>query len=224
MNILVFSDTHLYLPFNQKKFNYLKRIISSSDKVIINGDFFDAYMINFNRFVNSRWNKLFPLLKKKNSVYIYGNHDKKEYSDNRVDLFSVKQTYRLELKLNDRNYIFEHGQNIRKTPDFYIDFTKPYLTWLVFLTHALHYLLTFIFKKKFLDIGYGWTNNVSKVRIKKLYKPDKNDFYIIGHNHFGEVDEKNRFACSGINLYGYGQYLMIDSSNKITLHEEWYDK
>ncbi|KKP50689.1 MAG: hypothetical protein UR42_C0024G0015, partial [Candidatus Roizmanbacteria bacterium GW2011_GWA2_33_33] len=50
MNILVFSDTHLYLPFDGKKFNFLKKIISDSDQVIINGDFFDDYMISFDEF------------------------------------------------------------------------------------------------------------------------------------------------------------------------------
>lgn len=224
MNILVFSDTHLYLPFDQKKFNYLKKIINSADQVIINGDFFDGYMISFEDFVKSEWNKLFSLLKSKKTIYIYGNHDKKEFSDNRVSLFSNKQTYRLELKLNNKNFIFEHGQNLRKTPDMYIDFTKPSLAWLVFLTYLLHYLLTTIFKKNFLDLRHGWTNKISKTRIKEQYRSKKNDFYVIGHNHFGEVDEKNRFACSGINLYGFAQYLTIDSTAKIILHEEWYDR
>jgi len=62
MNILVFSDTHLYLPFDQKKFNFLKKIISESGQVIINGDFFDGYMNKFDEFCKSSWNKLFPLL------------------------------------------------------------------------------------------------------------------------------------------------------------------
>ena len=224
-NILVFSDTHLYLPFEQKKFDYLKKIIEPADQVIINGDFFDGYMIKFEDFVKSEWNKLFPLLKSKRAIYIYGNHDKKEFSDNRIGLFSNKQTYRLELKLNNKNFIFEHGQNLRKTPDLYIDFTKSYLTWLVSLTHLLHYFLTIIFKKKFLDLRYSWTNKISKTRIKEQYGPKKSDFYVIGHNHFGEVDEKNHFACSGINLYGFAQYLTIDSSTaKITFHEEWYER
>lgn len=225
MNILVFSDTHLYLPFNQKKFDYLKRIINSADQIIINGDFFEGYIVDFNKFINSKWSQLFPLLKSKKAVYIYGNHDQEKFSDKRAYLFSNKQTCQLKLKLNNKNYVFEHGQNLLKTPDLYIDFTKSYLTWLVSLNHLLHHFLTIVFKKKFLDIRYGWTNNMSKTRIKKQYKPKDNDFYIIGHNHFGEVDEKNRFACSGINLYGFGQFLTIDSvSAKITLNEEWYDK
>jgi len=224
MNILIFSDTHLYLPFDQKKFNYLEEIISSVDQVIINGDFFDGYMISFEDFINSQWNKLFPLLKSKKAIYIYGNHYQEKFSDQRVHLFSNKQTYRLEIKLNNKNYVFEHGQNLLKTPDLYIDFTKPYLTWLVSLNHLLHYFFMIVFRKIFLDIRYGWTNNISKARIKKQYMPKKNDFYIIGHNHFGEVDEKNNFACSGINLYGFGQYLIINSSAKISLHEEWYGR
>ena len=99
MNILVFSDTHLYLPFDGKKFNFLKKIISDSDQVIINGDFFDDYMISFDEFIKSPWNQLFPLLKKKKAIYIFGNHDQEKFSDKRLNLFSDVQvtSYKLQV-------------------------------------------------------------------------------------------------------------------------------
>ena len=52
-----------------------------------------------------------------------------------------------------------------------------------------------------------------------------NEFIIVGHNHWAEVDAQNHFACCGAILYGFAQYLTIDSATtKITLHEEWYDR
>lgn len=224
MKILVFSDTHLYLPFDQKKFNYLKKIIESVDRVIINGDFFDGYMISFEGFVNSRWNKLFPLLKKKKAVYIYGNHDKKEFSDNRVNLFSIKQTHRLELEVNNKVFIFEHGQKIKVTPDVLLKMDNRFIIHsVVKIGHFIRHLLIKILGKFFIISRFTYSNTKCKRKINKIYQPKNNEIYIIGHNHYGKVDEKNHFAASGMILYGFAQYLTIDSTSaKITLHEEWY--
>jgi predicted phosphodiesterase len=225
MNILVFSDTHLYLPFEQKKFDYLKKIIEPADQVIINGDFFDGYMIRFEDFVKSEWNKLFPLLKSKKAIYIYGNHDQKILSDQRVNLFSVKQTEQFKLKINNKIFIFEHGQQLRKTLDLlFKDIRKIMLIvhLIVRLAHFQARTLTNMFGRKYLEFRFSRRNNLVRKKIKN--KIPENNFLIIGHNHWAEVDEKNRFACSGINLYDFAQYLTIDSTAKITLHERWYDR
>ena len=39
MKILVISDLHLTTRFDQKKCEFLEKLISRADKVIINGDF-----------------------------------------------------------------------------------------------------------------------------------------------------------------------------------------
>ena len=223
MNIIVFSDTHLYLPFDVKKFNYLKKTINSVDQVIINGDFFDGYMINFEDFVNSRWNKLFPLLKSKKAIYIYGNHDKKIFSNKEVNRFSDIQADRYKLKIKNKVYIFEHGQKTRPTPDTMFKLSWKNMHYGMIVVHFVRNLIIKIFGKFIVLLMFGRLNKGSKKIIKKLYKPKSNEFYIIGHNHFGEVDEKNHFAASGMILYGFAQYLTIDSTAKITLHEEWYE-
>ncbi len=225
MKILVFSDTHLYLPFDQKKFNYLKKIIEPADRVIINGDFFDGYIIKFEDFVNSEWNKLFPVLKSKKAIYIYGNHDQKILSDQRVNLFSVKQTDQFQLKIGNKIFLFEHGQRFRKTPDLLSKKNSIFMTiagLIVKLVHFIRQLLTNIFGQNFLKLRFAYRNYFTKKKAIKTIK--KNEFLIIGHNHWAEIDEKNHFACCGTILYGFAQYLMIDSSAKIILHEEWYDR
>jgi len=222
MNILVFSDTHLYLPFEQKKFDYLKKIIEPADQVIINGDFFDGYMISFEDFVNSRWNKLFPLLKSKKAIYIYGNHDQEKFSDKRVKLFSVIQKDNYQLTINNQQFYFEHGQKIRVTPDTTWKLSKEILHYGMSIGHFIRRLMVKVFGKIFITLRFAYRNVKSKRRIFKMYRPQNNEIYIIGHNHFGEVDEKNHFAASGMILYGFAQYLTIDSTAKITLHEEWY--
>ena len=81
-----------------------------------------------------------------------------------------------------------------------------------------------MFRKFALKIMYGNYNYNSKKYIAKNYQLKQNEFLIIGHNHDSEVDEKNNFACCGAILYGFAQYLTVDSETaKITLHEEWYE-
>jgi len=79
MKILVISDLHLTTRFDEKKCEFLEKLINRADKVIINGDFWEAYDLKINSFISSKWNKLFKYLKKNNSIYLFGNHDKKTY-------------------------------------------------------------------------------------------------------------------------------------------------
>ena len=222
MNILVFSDTHLYLPFDQKKFNFLKKIINEAEQVIINGDFFDDYMISFDDFINSPWKDIFPLLKEKKAVYIFGNHDQEKFSDKRLNMFSVEQTSKYYLKINNITFIFVHGQQFRKTADLFIkELFKPLVSLIVRIAHHKRQNLVNIFGRNFLHFRFSYRNIATKRKAIKTIK--KNEFIIVGHNHWAEVDEKNHFACCGAILYGFAQYLIIDyTSGKITLHEEWY--
>lgn len=222
MKILVFSDTHLYLPFDQKKFNFLKKIISNSDKVIINGDFFDDYMISFDDFVNSPWKELFPLLKNKHAVYIFGNHDQQKFSDERLSLFSDIQVTSYKLQVANIQYIFTHGQQFRKTADLFIkELFKPLVSLVVRIAHHKRQNLVNIFGRNFLKARFAYRNIATKEKAIKTI--NDNEFIIVGHNHWAEVDAQNHFACNGAILYGFAQYLTIDStSGEIKLNEEWY--
>ena len=223
MNILIFSDTHLYLPFDEKKYNFLKKIIEKSERVIINGDFFDNYMISFDEFINSPWNKLFPLFKSKKTIYIYGNHDKRSFSDKRVYLFSDIQAERYKIKTQNKTFVFEHGQKTRPTPDTIYKLGWKSMHYGMIVVHFVRNLFIKILGKLAIKIMFSHLNNGSKRKIKTNYLPKNNEVYIIGHNHFGEIDEKNHFAASGMTLYGYSQYLTIEN-DKISLHEEWYNR
>lgn len=220
MKILVFSDSHLYLPFDEKKFQFLKKIITSADRVIVNGDFYDSYMIDFDRFVASPWKQLFPYLLQKKAVYIYGNHDKRAYSSRDVDLFSVIQAERYKIKTASKTFIFEHGHKIRVTPDTKWKVEEA-ARIVVPIAHVIRQIMVSIFGKAFLWARFSYRNANAKKVIKEKYHPGSNEMYIIGHNHWGEVDEKNHFAASGAVLYGFAQYLTVEN-DKVTLHEYWY--
>lgn len=117
MTIIIISDTHLTNEFDQKRFDFLKKIILESDQVIINGDFWDGYFVEFKNFIESSWRELFPFLKAKRTVYIFGNHDRREWADEHVNLYSVEQKEKHELRLNERIFHIEHGNKIAPVPD-----------------------------------------------------------------------------------------------------------
>ena len=221
MRTIVFSDSHLDESFNQQKFDFLKKIISSSDQVIINGDFWDGYSTTFNKFIESPWKKLFPLLKKKNTVYVYGNHDNKKFADKYVNLFSDKQTKQYIFKSKGKTFIVEHGD--RLFPHFDVLFRRsfkrnptPILNQM--FEHVEGFLLR-RFGKKALWLFYSKLNKTIKAKIKKEFT--KGEYFICGHTHLADKDENRRFANCGLVEHGLGQYIVIEDGN-IYLKEEWY--
>jgi metallophosphoesterase superfamily enzyme len=106
---LVISDTHLG-KYDKKKDEFLRNLVKDYDNIVINGDFWDNWAISFKDFVNSEYQKLFKLLKSKNTTYIYGNHDyRAEFQKDLGEVFSNKQGIEYDLKIDGRKYHFEHG-------------------------------------------------------------------------------------------------------------------
>lgn len=206
MKLLVFSDTHLTEYVEEKKFNLLKEIISKADKVVINGDFWDGYLSNFDEFVHSGWKNLFPLLKKKNTVYVYGNHDSKKFKHTQLcKLFSDIQTDRFKIKIGKKTYIFEHGNRLLPFGDeeklqAQIKSTLNKLTnkieGILIKTLGVHY-------QRFLQ---KYNEMIKKQLMKEL---KKNEFYVCGHTHSAEIDTKNRFINTGVIKDGLAQYIHI---------------
>ncbi len=206
MKLLVFSDTHLTEFVEEKKFNILKDIVSKADKVVINGDFWDGYLSSFDEFRNSGWKNLFPILKKKKAVYVYGNHDNKQFHHTKLArMFSDIQTDRFKLKIGDNTYIFEHGNRLLPFGDedalqAQIKSTFNKLTnkieSMMIKTFGVHY-------QRFLQ-KY---NEVIKSKIVKELK--KNEYYVCGHTHSAEIDRKNRFINTGVIKDGLAQYIHI---------------
>lgn len=218
MKILVISDTHLTDEFEESKFNYLLRLFTSVDRIILNGDFWEGYMISFDSFVNSPWKKLFPILKQKKTMYIYGNHDQKSYCDNRVNLFSTKQTTIYSIKLSGKKFIFEHGHSLLPVYTHIEHLLKSVGRFAIpFLRFGYNFLLS-LFGDRFIDIYFRRFNRILK---KSLVNVDSDTYYIFGHTHFPELDLIHHFADSGANMFGFGQYLII-SNGEIKMIREKY--
>ncbi len=222
---LIFSDTHLHKEFEEEKFLFLKKIISEADRVIIAGDFWEAKLMTFDEFVNSFWNQLFPLLKKKNTVYIYGNHDKKELSDKRVSLFSDIQTDQYKFTSCGKTFVVEHGNRFF-SKFYYLAFTGigkyilPSKFTIKWIHSKLEKFLTRTYGKEFIQKRFRKFNNEIKMQMRKEFTND--EILICGHTHAAEIDLKHNFINTGIIRHGIAQYVVIDGDD-ISLHEEWYE-
>lgn len=212
MKYLIFSDTHLTPKYEPKKFATLKEAIEQSDRVIINGDFWEGMSYKFEDFVSSEWSKeLFPLLKKKQAVYLYGNHDSDNLSDEGTGLFSVKQLKQFNFKSGPNTYYVEHGDLILHFPSF-----PPLVrNCLEIIEHAIFS----IFGKNFVHSAYKRSNNRMKEKIEGRFK--SKEFLITGHTHCLEIDLESHYINSGFNNFGLSQYLFIEDG-KVTAVEKRY--
>lgn len=219
MKTLVFSDTHLSFPFEEKKLNFLKNIINNADQVIINGDFWEGYFISFSNFINSPWKELFPLLKKKKAIYIYGNHDRKRFADKNLTLFSTEQTDSYTLKSGDKTFKIEHGNRLlplENTTEEKIINANPNVT-----TKIMEQIEKFIVRTTGSTYQLG-LRNLNK-KIKNLVKLEllEGEYYVCGHTHCAEIDYSNRFINTGMIKHGLAQYLLIDNGIIIPKQEKY---
>ncbi len=231
MQYTIISDTHLsaYI-FDSAQFEALVDVISKSDRVILNGDFFDAYLSTFDAFYNSKWNKLFPLLKKKKAIYVYGNHDRPEYLDERVSEFTTEQTYRKELSSNDQTIVVQHGQSFAPDFDGRFPTLSYYLAW--FYPRYFYHEQNETWLNKLVLRHYVRNKNImihkELKRSIEFYKKNnahcRNHWFVCGHSHITEMDTKLRFANSGLFRNGFAQYAQIDDSGKIRLVVDSYSQ
>jgi len=212
MKTLIFSDTHLTHKFDKVLFDYIAKLVKNADQVVINGDFWDAYITTFDKFCKSEWNKLFPILKKKNTIYLFGNHDKKRTMDKRMDLFSSIQNDSHEINLKDITLNIQHGHLISPELDgmwlFRNDnLVRPLYKLFAYFYHTNHFFSVFVDKfhqngqsKKLLD---GMISFVEE-NINEKY------VYIFGHTHiFYKDDNLGMYSCGVLDKAQYS-YIMIE--------------
>jgi predicted phosphodiesterase len=215
MKTVIFSDTHLTDSFNQKKYNKLETIIQNADQVIINGDFWDGMSVSFTDFLNSKWNTLFPLLLKKKTIYLYGNHDRKSYGDKRTSLFSVKQAEAYDLKVGNKVLHILHGHQIVPFNDPEV---KEPLTFkkgndiYTFLESLAN-----IFTNGHFFLGYRFFNRKMKKYIQEHLK--ENEILVTGHIHAPEFDLKNRYINTF--LRHHRAYYVVIENDTISFKKEY---
>jgi len=216
MKTVIVSDIHLTHRYDERKFLFLKELFSSADKIILNGDFWDGYITTFDRFVDSPWKNLFPLLREKEAIYLYGNHDQKRFSDERVSLFSMEQKDYHELMVKNEVYHVEHGQILCPSIDMIYPLSRTSLYYINVVFNKIEALLVYLKSPHNSVLKYENRKIKKKLQLAKVPY-----FYICGHTHYPEIDKDNKFANSGYIQYKRATYLIIDSSG-LSFHAKKY--
>lgn len=218
MKTLVISDTHLTHKFDRAKFGFLAGIINDSDRVVLNGDFWDGYTCKFSDFLRSKWKKLFPLLKASKTVYVLGNHDNVNLTDERASRFSVKVCEDFyEFEDAEVNFVAEHGHQYVH----YLDYKLPFLTKFPFANQAHQRFSKWLLLRKGLDVYKDDIENNKLMAEQGHLRHDDKAFLLMGHTHLAELDGLNKYANSGCVLYGYAQYLTIENG-QVDVHYARY--
>lgn len=221
MKTIIFSDVHLTKKFDSKKFEFLKRTIERADQIIINGDFWDHYVCKFSTFVKSDWKKLFPLLRAKNTIYLYGNHDRQSWTDDRVSLFSRHAAHQHIIEFGDKKLVVEHGNRITPSIDekAVAKFTIGPIRYAATKSkNALERIGLVILGEKFFKTEKRENRKMKKF-VQKNFK--SNEILICGHTHLAEFDLENRYINNGLVRHGFGQYVVVEN-DKIRLVTENY--
>lgn len=216
MKILIFADTHLTEKFNVKLFDYIAPLALRADQIIINGDFWDCHLTNFDQFVTSRWSTLFPLLQKK-TIYLYGNHDPARQMDKRVKLFSKIQAKSWQLKVGDQTLLLEHGDRV--APEFQekhhlvTNLTNRFTPWLYPRLDGLLFkssLLPRIYQK-YMEFRHGQLLKQLKSFSQDHCQPKT--LRVFGHSHLPCHNQVNQgFICLGACRFDQFNYLWIKDS------------
>lgn len=200
MKTIIFSDTHLTTKFDQSKYDFLTRIISNVDRIIINGDFWDGYLISFSDFLNSKWSKLFPILKSKNTIYLFGNHDKEQQNIPQLTkLFCDKALKFIDIEIYNNIFHVEHGDRFFRN----LSSIFPHIQQKI--ANLYYSIGTHIFKENF------WkTYKNQNAKLNKLLTLEYPDHKIItSHTHL-PTNIEDRFYNTGVINYGLAQYIQID--------------
>ena len=224
MKTLIISDLHLFTEYDKELSHYIADLLSSVDQVIINGDFWDHYLCTFPEFIQSEWKELFPLFLEKKAIYIYGNHDKKKFMDERVSLFSVQQLEKYVLTQSGKTFVIEHGHHIAPERDD----KHPILTKLLgpFYPRFYFYLLKGVPLATWLNrkIVFSAQEKIDKKLVQYVSKQRDSNVkgYIFVHSHiFNEMTIPHYFN-SGYFWAGTARYLIIENGKVIPKVEHYW--
>ncbi len=209
LNTLIISDTHLTDIFDERKYNFLKKLINECDQLIVNGDFWSSYSCNFQDFISSKWNILFPLMLEKRTIYLFGNHDPEESMDKKMDKFSVEQGYFKDIQFKGHTIHIEHGHNPYNKNQLKI--LNKLLTRKLHIDSLLRKPLENSFNHFVFDHGLHKYLEPRNNSLKRKLLQNNNRINIVGHTHVAEDDIQHNFLNSGFINYGLAWYVLIDN-------------
>jgi predicted phosphodiesterase len=225
MKTLLIADTHFDTSFEPARYKAIIRLIKSVDRVVIAGDFWDSFLCSFDEFVDSGWNKMFPLLKEKKTIYIHGNHDRPKHCNERVKLFSVKQLDKYTLETKEQSFLIEHGHTLASEfEQRHAHITKIFrglYPWLDarFGGHGIFGPMIV----KFIEFNHNQLWKRMKIRLESNqdWLAGKQQL-VVGHCHFQKKNTKLRLQSIGSFRWGVARYGIIGPQG-LEVFEERYD-
>ena len=215
--ILIFSDCHFTDRFDKKRFTKFEKIIKSADVVVINGDFWADSHVTFEKFASSGWRKLFPLLKQKETYYIFGNHDMPDHADGRIYNFCTKAAFRLKIQTGKLKIHVEHGHLLASPPVKWMyktfEHTPRLLHYVVLPIALFEDFASFLLINFNIRVFQKINDNYKK---KRLNVSSIDEWFIMGHTHTPEFDSKNRYVNTGFTHGKMFSYIEV-YNEKITL-------
>lgn len=237
MKYLVISDLHLKETVHKKQLESLRHMITDASQVFILGDFIEVIGgIDLDKFLQSRWIELFPLLLSKKCIFIYGNHDYNDLDDvtkKRMEgifkLFSISQHKEYKLKLKLHTYTFIHGDSYRVGQEGNIVRLFNLLFDHKFIRKPFVYLAHYLARYPF---GYNIFHYIGKKFNKAIvenYFKQKNNLDVIetlifgdSHSQFDGRNDKYKWLNLGHNLNPERmQYIIIDEVGNLELKDKF---
>lgn len=211
--IVILSDCHLEKKFDRLQYNRLVDVLKSADQVIINGDLWYDKKISFDEFLHSKWSSLFPLLKQKHTIYVFGNHDMPLLSDSRILSFCREAAFGVKLTAGKLQFHIEHGHLlstglVRRVLELF----EKHPRLLGFVTSPLGHIS---------EWGLGSSSQRKKAITKKIHEEYKakskqflspNEYFVMGHTHLPEFDETEKYINLGRTHKGEFSYLVIQNN------------
>lgn len=220
MKITIISDTHIDKYFDAKKANFIKKLTTECDQIIIAGDFWDSFTSNMGAVKNSKWGNLFYFLEKHQAICLQGNHDQEIIFNNPSQLSNKilwqKQIGNIFFKVTHGHIQHPGWEKLNANP--VIKKLRKVISFICFQTIEKHGVKKFgpKFSKVFF---YRYQDNRALKNWVK--KQPKNQFWIFGHTHLASLDTKHRFANCGYIDYGYASWVEINDGKVELKHGKY---
>lgn len=220
MKTLIISDLHLSHRFDLARAEYLIELLSAADRVVLNGDFWDNHATTFEQFINSPWKILFPILKSRKTIYIFGNHDRPQDADSRVELFSDLQANHWQLRDGELKLHIEHGHHIlakhRDSPSWVVTLFRVSLYDLWFRQPLERFLVTH--QTEFM---HRWHMGANQAELIESAAGIADDLLITGHTHLPISDPERKFVNLGYINFGLSYYVLVENGKAYFIKESY---
>lgn len=222
ISTIIISDLHIGERVNKKRKKAFLETFKKYDRIILNGDFLDDFW-DYSKTMDSKWKPVFELLKTKETIYLFGNHDRdsaalRNATANFIDSYHDEYL----LAVADKELVIRHGHRIYPRPDGVIynnpkNILQKFIKWVVKRIWSVLYpviLITrFSIEKYPKTLAYlqRWFVKPQNQRMKKYAKKnlEPHQILVCGHSHFAEFTPEKQFINEGANSYNRIEYLSI---------------